>query len=76
MSNAAVAFTSPGAPIRLQALDIPRGGVDLAVWGYWADHVLHPDAIATVTGYVPPIVFGPNAAGGLAAGRSESKPKG
>lgn len=56
MSQSAVAFTSPGAPVRLQALDVPRGGVDLAVWGYWADEVLYPEAVCTVTGYVPPLV--------------------
>jgi hypothetical protein len=76
MSEAAVAFTSPGAPVRLQALDIPRGGVDLAVWGYWADSVLHPEAVCTVTGYVP--TLSPTPKGGPAAddaGRSSRSSK-
>jgi phage head maturation protease len=55
-SNAAVSFTSAGAPVRLQALDVPRGGVDLAVWGYFAGGALYPDALTNVTGYVPPVV--------------------
>ena len=54
-SNAAITFTSPGAPVRLQALDVPRGGVDLGVWGYFAHEVLHPAAVTKVTGYVAPI---------------------
>lgn len=55
-SGAAISFTSAGAPVRLQALDVPRGGVDLAVWGYFAGGALYPDAITHVTGYVPPVV--------------------
>jgi phage head maturation protease len=55
-SNAAISFKSPGAPVRLQALDIPRGGVDLGVWGYFAYDVLYPAAVTKVTGYVPAVV--------------------
>jgi phage head maturation protease len=55
-SNAAISFQSAGAPVRLQALDLPRGGIDLAVWGYFAETVLYPEALCTVTGYVPPVV--------------------
>lgn len=76
MSEAAVAFTSPGAPVRLQALDIPRGGVDLAVWGYWADTVLHPEAVCTVTGYVPTLSPTPKGAAGRSEGGSSRSSKG
>jgi phage head maturation protease len=69
-SQAAVTFQSAGAPVRLQALDIPRGGVDLAVWGYFAHAVLYPDAVVNVTGYVPPVV--PTVLGG---GRSSKNDK-
>jgi hypothetical protein len=67
MSQAAIGFTSPGAPVRLQALDVPRGGVDLAVWGYWADAVIYPEAVCEVTGYVPPLAAVPKVAGTTAA---------
>lgn len=55
-SNAAISFTSPGAPVRLQALELSKGGVDLAVWGYYAHATLYPSAVTKVINYVPPVV--------------------
>lgn len=50
-SRAATYYEHGAAPIKLQALDIPRGGIDISVHGY-AAHIVHdPRAIvkATVT---------------------------
>ena len=68
-SGAAVSFQSPGAPVRLQALDLGRGGVDLGVWGYFASDVPYPDALVNVTGYAPPVV--PVLAAAGTAGKSK-----
>ncbi|MBF0809116.1 hypothetical protein E4U03_10950 [Rothia nasimurium] len=50
-SRAATYYEHGSSPIRLQALDIPRGGIDISVHGYAAEIVHDPRAIikATVT---------------------------
>ena len=41
-------YELPGSPIRVQALDLARGGIDHAVYGYTATHVVNAKAIAKV----------------------------
>lgn len=47
-SRAATYYEHGAAPIRLQALDIPRGGIDISVHGYAAQIVHDPRAILKV----------------------------
>jgi len=39
----------PGVPIRTDALDMVKGGIDTAMFGYTADLVVKPSALALVT---------------------------
>lgn len=48
-SRAATYYEHGAAPIRLQALDIPRGGIDISVHGYAAQIVHDPRAIMSIT---------------------------
>lgn len=48
-SRAATYYEHGASPIRVQALDIPRGGIDIAVFGYAAKIVHDPRAILSVT---------------------------
>lgn len=36
MKNAGTFYELPGSPIRVEALDIAKGGIDEALFGYWA----------------------------------------
>lgn len=47
-------FTLPGAPIRMSAQDIARGGYDEALFSYWATIVENDKGIAFVNGAVQP----------------------
>lgn len=38
----------PGVPIRVEALDVARGGIDSAVYGYWATLNVRPGGIISV----------------------------
>ena len=40
-------------PIKVQALDIPRGGVDLGVFGYVAAMVTDPRAVVVLQDTTP-----------------------
>lgn len=48
-SRAATVFELPGAPIRVNALDIANGGVDEAVYAYVSVLVENPTALALIT---------------------------
>jgi hypothetical protein len=37
-----------GAPIRVEALDVARAGIDSAVYGYWATLLNRPGGIISV----------------------------
>lgn len=41
-------FELPGSPIRVDAENIAKGGIDSAVFGYWAALASHPDAVVEV----------------------------
>lgn len=41
-------FELPGSPIRVDAENIAKGGVDSAVFGYWAALASYPDAVVEV----------------------------
>lgn len=47
--EAATALELPGSPIRVNALDIARGGLDEAIFGYCATKVELPSALALIT---------------------------
>ena len=38
----------PG-PINVQAVNLPNGGIDLGLFGYWAQQVHDDDGLATIT---------------------------
>jgi hypothetical protein len=42
-------FTLPGQPIRVEGLDAHHGGVDLAVFAYWASIAENANAVRSVT---------------------------
>lgn len=42
-------FTLPGQPIRVEGLDVHHGGVDLAVFAYWASIAENANAVRSVT---------------------------
>lgn len=46
--EAATSLELPGAPVRVSALDIARGGWDEAVFGYQATTINHPGALVLV----------------------------
>jgi HK97 family phage prohead protease len=48
-SQAARSFTNAGAPVTVRAVDVSLMGVDLGVYGYFADDVTYPDAIVKRT---------------------------
>lgn len=50
--NALTVRELPGAPIRANALDIARGGIDEALFGYLGVQVNKPDALQLVTPFV------------------------
>jgi HK97 family phage prohead protease len=52
--RAATFFEWRNPPIRVQALEVARGGVDLAVYGYWA--YLTNDAAAVAVTHVAPVL--------------------
>jgi hypothetical protein len=64
--NAATYYEAQPAPLRVQAVNIPNGGIDIAVFGYQAVLINDPRAIVDVT--VGPVV--PLSSG---RGRSSSK---
>jgi hypothetical protein len=41
-------YELPGSPIRVEALDVARAGVDSAVYGYWASLNVRPGGIISV----------------------------
>ena len=45
LDSRAVTYKEPAAPIRVQALDVPRGGIDMAVFGYHSTMVNDARAI-------------------------------
>jgi len=47
-------YELPGVPIRVEAIDIARGGIDEALFGYWAT-LLH-DARGIVSSAITPAV--------------------
>jgi hypothetical protein len=49
--NALTVRELPGAPIRANALDVARGGIDEALFGYLGVQVNKPDALQLVTPY-------------------------
>jgi phage head maturation protease len=50
-TNALTVRELPGAPIRVDALDIARGGIDQGLFGYAGVQVNKPDALQLVTPY-------------------------
>jgi hypothetical protein len=54
--NAATYFEAQPAPLRVQAVNIPNGGIDIAVFGYQAVLVNDPRGIVDVT-VTPPLPF-------------------
>lgn len=42
-------FELPGSPIRVDGLDVHHGGVDVAVYGYWASIASNAAAVRSVT---------------------------
>jgi hypothetical protein len=52
MKNAGTFYELPGSPIRVEALDIAKGGIDEALFGYWAT-LLH-DANGIVSSVITP----------------------
>lgn len=57
--RAATFFEWSPAPLRVQAVNIPNGGVDLGVFGYWASLINDPRAIVSVTVATPPPLDAP-----------------
>lgn len=51
--SAADVYTLPGSPIRVEALDVARGGIDTGLFGYGGLNVLNPAGIVEVTPYTP-----------------------
>lgn len=49
VKQAATVRTLPGSPIRVEAQDLAKGGVDEAFFGYWAIEEHHTSAIASAT---------------------------
>ncbi|WP_156122566.1 hypothetical protein [Microbacterium hominis] len=47
--EAATVYELPGSPIRVEGLDIAKGGIDPAVFGYIATMINDPAALASVT---------------------------
>lgn len=47
--QAATVRTLPGSPIRVEAQDLTKGGIDEAFFGYWAIEEHHTSAIASAT---------------------------
>jgi hypothetical protein len=54
--NAATYYEAVPAPLRVQAVNIPNGGIDIAVFGYQAVLVNDPRAIVDVTVTALPLV--------------------
>ena len=46
-------YRLPGSPIRAEALDIARGGIDTGAFGYGGWMPVNPDALVKVTTYTP-----------------------
>jgi hypothetical protein len=53
--NAATYFEASPAPLRVQAVNIPNGGIDIAVFGYQAVLVNDPRGLVDVT-VTPPVI--------------------
>lgn len=51
--NAADVWELPGSPLRVEALDIARGGIDTGLFGYSGLQVKNAAAIVEVTPYTP-----------------------
>lgn len=51
--SAADVYELPGSPIRVEALDIARGGIDTGLFGYGGLHVKNALGIVEVTPYTP-----------------------
>ena len=49
----AVKIAEVSPPIRVQAIDLPRGGVDLGVFGYIAAMVVDPRAVVVLEDTTP-----------------------
>jgi hypothetical protein len=52
-ARAATYFEWKNPPLRVEAVNIPNGGVDLAVFGYWALLINDPASIVTGSMAVP-----------------------
>ena len=63
--KAAVSLWETG-PIQVQAINVPNGGIDLALFGYWANMVHDDDGLVTAS---------VTAAGGTTSGRAAAKKK-